>query len=221
MKQSILVRVVIFLILYFGLFYFGGSIGRKILYPVRLLVTFLHEFGHATGALVSGGSVENLQINSDGSGYARTVGGSRSIILMGGYLGSAIFGNLLFLVAARAKTFIQPTLVLLACGMLYAGFFWFNSMFTTGILIAFAVSIFLIIWKTNFEREVLMFFGLASILFIIQDFNVGPTSDLEKYAEIMVILPAKAWMYIWLAVALFLFVWNMKIILSMEKKGTA
>jgi len=196
-------------------------VGRKILYPLRLLVTFLHEFGHAMGAVISGGSVENLQINSDGSGFARTIGGSRAIILMGGYLGSAIFGNLLFLVAARAKTFIQPVLVLLACGMLYAGFFWYNSVFTTGILIAFAISIFLIIWKTSWEREVLMFFGLASILFIIQDFNVGPTSDLEKYAEIMVVLPAKAWMYIWLGVALILFFWNMKIILSIEKKEVA
>ena len=218
MKQSILIRVVVFLVIYLGLYYFGGEIGRKILYPIRLLVTFLHEFGHAMGAVVSGGGVENLQINSDGSGYARTVGGSRPIILMGGYLGSAIFGNLLFLVAARAKPFIQPVLVLLACGMLYAGFFWYNSMFTTGFLIGFAVFIFFIIWKTNWSREILMFFGLASILYIIQDFNVGPTSDLEKYAEIMRVLPAKVWMYIWLGVALILFAWNIKIIFSVQEK---
>jgi len=45
---------------------------------------------------------------------------------------------------------------------------------------------------------------------------VGPTSDLEKYAEIMVILPAKVWMYIWLALAILLFYFNIKIILKQE-----
>ena len=176
----------------------------------------LHEFGHALGALISGGGVENLQINPDGSGFARTRGGSRSIILMGGYLGSAIFGNILFLVAARAKPFVQPFLVMLAIGMLYAGFFWFTSMFTTLFLIGFALTIFLIIWKTNWEREVLMFFGLASILYIIQDFNVGPSSDLAKYAEVMGIFSANVWMYIWLILALALFIWNLKVIFSMN-----
>jgi len=217
MKQSLLTRVIVILAIYLGLYYFGGIWGRKILYPVRLLVTFLHEFGHALGAIISGGSVENLQINANGSGFARTVGGSRSIILMGGYLGSAIFGNILFLIAARAKPLIHPVLVILALGMLYAAIFWFNSMFTTGFLVFSAIVIFLIIWKTNLAREVLMFFGLASILYIIQDFNVGPTSDLEKYAEIMKVLPASVWMYIWLAVALILFAWNLKIIFNSKE----
>ena len=188
---------------------------------MRILVTFLHELGHALGAIFTGGEVRNLQINPDGSGFAMTAGGNRSIILMGGYLGSAIFGNLLFLIAARAKPLIKPTLILLVFGMIYAAIVWYTSPFASFFLIGFSISVILVMWLTNFEREVLMFFGLASILYIIQDFNVGPSSDLQKYAELMVIFPAQVWMYIWLIIALALFLWNIKIILKLERNNSA
>ena len=198
--------------LYFGIRYFGGDIGKKVLYPIQMLATFLHEFGHAVGALITGGEVRNIQINQDGSGFTRTVGGSRQVILMGGYLGSALFGNLIFLIGARAKVLVKPLLLLLALIMAFTGVFWFNSLFTTALLFGFAFILTGIALKTNFAREVLMFLGLSTLLFIIQDFNVGPTSDLEKYAEEMKIFPADVWMYIWLVVVVVLFLLNLRIL---------
>ena len=206
--------MVIMLGLYFGLQYFGGDIGRKIMYPIRILVTFLHELGHAVGALITGGYVERIQINANGSGFTSTAGGSRSIILMGGYLGSALFGNILFFIGARSKVLVKPTLILLCISMIVTALYWFNSLFTTGVLFLFVLALYIIMTKTHFSKEVLMFFGLACILYIIQDFNVGPSSDLEKYAEIMVILPVSAWMYIWLGVAVVLFLFNLRILFS-------
>ncbi len=219
MRSSLLIRIITILGIYLGLKYFGGDIGRKILYPINLFVTFLHEFGHALGAVITGGSVENVQVNQDGSGFTRTIGGNRAVTLMGGYLGSAIFGNILFLVGAKMKPLIKPFIGILASGMIFTAIFWFNSVFTTSFLIGFALILFLIIWKTNFGREVLMFLGLASIIFIIQDFNVGPSSDLKKYAEVMRVLPANIWMYIWLGLAVILFYFNIRIIMKEDKKG--
>lgn len=219
MRNSILIRIIIMLGVYLGLRYFGGDIGKKILYPINLFVTFLHEFGHALGAVITGGEVENVQVNQDGSGFTRTIGGHRPITLMGGYLGSALFGNILFLIGAKMKPLVKPFLGLLSGGMIFTALFWYNSMFTSGFLVLFAFILILIIWKTNLGREVLMFLGLASILFIIQDFNVGPTSDLKKYAEIMRILPANVWMYIWLALAILLFYFNLKIIFKEDKNS--
>ena len=217
MKNSVLIRIVIILAAYFGLTYFGGDIGRKILYPIRMLVTFLHEFGHAIGALITGGSVDLIQINKDGSGFTQSRGGSLSIILMGGYLGSAIFGNLLFLIGARFKKAVKPFLILLSATMLGTGVFWFNSLFTTIMLVIFALAILLIAFKTNFGNEVLMFLGLACIIFIIQDFNVGPSSDLQKYAELMVFIPKTVWMYIWLGIVLILTFFNFRIMFKSMK----
>ena len=212
MKNSILTRVIAVLIVYFLLKYFGGSFGQTVLYPVTRLVTFLHEFGHALGAIITGGSVLALQINEDGSGFTKTMGGSRAIILMGGYIGSALLGNLLFYIGARKPKLAQFTLYGLAIAMVFTAFYWFNSTYTTIFLVLFSIALYLIANKTNFDREVLMFLGLASILYIIQDFNVGPRSDLEKYAEIFVLIPANIWMYIWLFVALFLSFLNLKMV---------
>jgi len=202
------------LAIYFGLTYFGGDIGRKIMYPVRLFVTFLHEFGHALGAVITGGWVEEVQINQDGSGWTRTANGNRPVTIMGGYLGSAIFGNLLFYIGARAKRLIKPVLILLVIAMLITAFYWFNSLFTTGVLIAFSVFLLFIALKTNLGREMLMFLGLASVLYIIQDFNVGPKSDLKAYEEVMIFIPANVWMYIWLGVAILLFIFNLRLLFS-------
>jgi len=212
MRGKLLVRMLVMLGIYFGLTYFGGEIGRKIMYPIRLFVTFLHEFGHAVGAVITGGWVEEIQINADGSGWTRSANGNRAITIMGGYLGSALFGNILFLIGARAKALVKPMLAMVIVSMLVTGFYWYNSLFTTGVLIGFSVVLILILLKTNWGGDVLMFLGLASVLYIIQDFNVGPRSDLKAYEEVMVIIPAAAWMYIWLAVAVGLFLFNLKIL---------
>lgn len=212
MKGSILLRMIIILAIYFGLTYFGGDMGRKIMYPVRLFVTFLHEFGHAIGAVLTGGWVEEVQINQDGSGWTRTANGNRPITIMGGYLGSALFGNLLFYVGAKWHKLIKPVLFILIFSMMLTAFYWYNSLFTTSVLIAFSAVLLLIMLKTNFGREILMFLGLASVLYIIQDFNVGPKSDLKAYEEVMIFIPAQLWMYIWLGVALLLFVFNIRLL---------
>lgn len=48
--------------------------GQYILYPVNLIVTFLHEFGHSFFAYITGGHVQSIQVNTNGSGLAMTSG---------------------------------------------------------------------------------------------------------------------------------------------------
>ena len=217
MNNPLLIRIIVSLVVYFALHYFGGSFGKMVLYPVTRLVTFLHEFGHALGAIITGGSVEGIQINPDGSGYTKTIGGTASIILMGGYIGSALLGNIIFYIGARMERFASITIYLLAAMMLFSGVVWFESMYSTGFLIAFSIGLYLLVSYTNFSREILMFLGLACILYIIQDFNVGPSSDLEKYAELFVIIPAGVWMYIWLGIVVMLFLVNIRLIFTKQQ----
>ncbi len=214
MRSKIFLRIIAILAFYFGLQYFGGDIGRKILYPIRLFVTFLHEFGHAIGAKITGGWVENVQINADGSGFTRTAGGNRSVILMGGYIGSALFGNFLFFVGSKYAKLSKYLLFVLVAAIAVTALAWYNSFFTTSVLFLYAAFLIFVALKTDWSDEVLMFLGLASIIYIIQDFNVGPTSDLNKYAEIMKVFPQDVWMYIWLVVVVVLFLINLKILFS-------
>lgn len=212
--NPILSRLLAMLLIYGLLKFFGGSFGHLALYPVTLLVTFLHEFGHALGALLTGGTVEGLQINPDGSGYTITRGGSQGVVLMGGYLGSAVLGNLLFYIGARKRQRAQTALIALAVLMALAGLVWFESFVSTGLLLGFAVVLYLIATKTDWEQDMLMFLGLAAVLYIIQDFNVGPKSDLAMYEQVVGILPAEFWMFVWLGLAGFLFYLNLRRIFS-------
>ena len=202
------------LAVYIGLEYFGGTVGAKILYPIHLLVTFLHELGHALGAIITGGKVIEIEIDPDTSGRTTSAGGWYGIILMGGYIGSALLGNILFYIGARRQKFATATIGVLCAAMIFSGVFWYSDVFTLGFSIAFAVGLFALSKFTNLEGEILMFLGLASILYIIQDFRVGPSSDLEAYAKHMIIFPKEVWMYIWLAIALLLCFWNLRLILK-------
>lgn len=203
-------RLLAMLLVYLVLRFAGGSFGQLVLYPVTLLVTFLHEFGHALGAILTGGDVEGLQVNPDGSGYTATRGGSPGFILMGGYVGSALLGNLLFRIGVKYKRFTQSTLLLLAGIMALVGIVWFESLISTAILFIFALLLYGIVRRTNWEQDVLMFLGLAAVLYILQDFRVGPGSDLAHYERVVGLFPSQVWMYIWLALVLLITLGNLR-----------
>ena len=215
-RSSLALRIIIITAIYFGLSSYGGLLGWKILYPIRLFVTFLHEFGHAAGALITGGAVEYIEIETNSAGVTSTFNGNRSVIIMGGYIGSAIFGNLLFYIGARRDKWVKPTLVFVIAAMLITGFIWYNSLFTTAILCGFSALLFIVGFKTNYGREILMLLGLASIIYIVQDFNVGPSSDLAAFEREMKFIPAKVWMYIWLGIALSILALNLKMLFSVR-----
>jgi Peptidase M50B-like len=210
MRNKLLYRLLAMLLVYGLLKFFGGSFGRMALYPVTLFVTFLHEFGHALAAILTGGGVEGVQINPDGGGYTKTIGGNRGVVLMGGYLGSAVLGNLLFFIGARKKTMAKMALYTLAIIMAFVGVLWFESFVSSGILLGFAISLYMITKYTNWDQDVLMFLGLAAVLYIIQDFNVGPKSDLAMYEQEVGFLSSQAWMFIWLGIAALLFYFNLR-----------
>ena len=79
-----------------------------VVYPFKRFGTFVHEWSHALVALVTGGSVVQLQINSDLSGETFTRGGWPLFIASAGYVGAAIAGALLLLTPTR---FANRTLV--------------------------------------------------------------------------------------------------------------
>lgn len=70
-------------------------LARVLLYPVRLLVTLVHEGGHALATVLTGGGVEQIQLYSDGSGVTLSRGGWPPVILTAGYVGAAAAGALM------------------------------------------------------------------------------------------------------------------------------
>ena len=185
---------------------------RMIVFPITILCTFLHEFGHAFLAIVSGGHVHSLCVNMDGSGVTSMSGGSPGLETMGGYIGSALFGNIMIRLSYGKVA--SWTLKLIAICMFIAAFFWFSNIITTTALFVFALALFFLS-RASISSYILAFLGVASVIYIIQDFNVGPTSDLRAYQSEVGIFPAGVWMYIWLAIVILLTGFNL---LNLQKK---
>ncbi len=67
--------------------------------PLKILVVLFHELSHALMTIFTGGEVVSLQLSSDQGGMVLSRGGNRFLILSAGYLGSLLFGCVLFLLA--------------------------------------------------------------------------------------------------------------------------
>ena len=109
------------------------------------------------------------------------------------------------------------TLGVIIFTMLITAFLWYRTLFTTVLLCAFAAGLFLIGFKTKFGRDILMFLGLASVLYITQNFRIGPSSDLASFQREIGFLSAKIWMYIWLVISLAIVALNLKMLFNIKE----
>ena len=188
--------------------------GNYAIYPINLLVTFLHEFGHSFAALITGWSVSSVEINSDWSGLAWTSWGWRSIILMWWYIWSAIFWNILLYVGLKKSKYSEKIIYFLSGLMIFTAVYWFSGIFSSIILLLMALLFILFAKKTDFDSYMLSFLWVASIIYIIEDFNWWPSSDLSKFSDIFMIVPQFIWMYVWLIIVIVITGINLKFILK-------
>lgn len=98
----------------------------------------------------------------------------------------------------------------LSVAMAFAAIVWYESPESSVILVLFALALFFVANRTNWDQDVLMFLGVAAVFYILQDFNVGPKSDLAMYQQVVGIFPTQVWMYIWLGIAALLTYSNLK-----------
>jgi len=205
--------VLIVLVIAYILFKKYIPYGNYIVYPINLLVTFLHELGHATAALVTGWAVKSIEINSDWSWFAITSWWWKSIVLMWWYIWSAIFWNILLYIGLNKSKYAEKIIYVLAWLMIFTAIFWFNSLFSSFILFLVAGLFVLLARKTDIDSYILSFLWVASLIYIIEDFNWGPSSDLSKFTELFIVVPQFVWMYVWLIVVLAITAVNLKFIL--------
>lgn len=74
---------------------------KYIAYPLRLLVTFIHEGCHALATIATSGTVHSISIMPNGSGLTETHGGFSPLIASAGYLGTTLYGALMLWLLRR------------------------------------------------------------------------------------------------------------------------
>jgi hypothetical protein len=212
-----LIRLAVALAIYLALRY-AVPYGGMALFPVALFVTYLHELGHAFFALVTGGTVHGIQINPNGSGYALINGGFGPLVYAGGYIGSAIFGNVILYISFEKRQLNSYLAGAIMVAMLLTGIFLFQSVITSFILFLFA-SVFMLL--SYYLEKVLPYIntmlGCASLCYIFEDFARGPASDLAMFSRYFPFAPPFAWGLVWLAAALVLTFINLRYFILVKK----
>jgi len=215
--MKFLIKIFIFSIIYFFIKNYIPY-WYYIVYPITLFVTFLHEFWHSFFALITWWGVESLKINPDGSWLATTYNGIRSFVIMWWYIWSAIFWWLLIYFWSLSKNYSKYLLYIILWLLIFSSIFWFASVYSTIIQLLLALWIFVCIkFLPNIMRDITLFLGINSLVYIIMDFNVWPSSDLSNFSWL---IPAFIWMYIWLVIVLVIWFISIKLAIKNENKRT-
>ncbi len=117
-----------------GLFFWNSPF----LFPLRLITVLFHEAGHALAAIMVGGTVDSITINSNEGGlctmsFNPTVL-NEIVVSSAGYLGSALAGSLLLYLTLRRKSG-KTVFWALCVSLLLVGVLWARSLFTLSVSI--------------------------------------------------------------------------------------
>jgi hypothetical protein len=108
--------------------------GDYILYPFTILATWFHEMAHGLTAALLGGNFEQLQIFSNGSGFARFSFPTswdpirRALVAAAGPMGPPIAGAALIIASRSFKT-ASLSLKILGISLLISTLIWVRSPF--------------------------------------------------------------------------------------------
>ncbi|MBL8156887.1 MAG: M50 family metallopeptidase [Anaerolineae bacterium] len=185
-----------------------------VLTPFRLFVTFVHEAGHGTAALLTGGEFAGFVVHDNGSGQATTRGGSLLAILPAGYLGAALFGAVLFTLANRLH-YTRPVSILLGLGLIvFSILFARASLLALIVGLAFGTVLIGLGWRANLGVNTFVLNVLAILTGLNAVFDVwylvGDSSaslgtirnDAAAFSQAVApLVPAAVWAFLWSVLA--------------------
>ncbi|MGC1495593.1 MAG: M50 family metallopeptidase [Sulfitobacter sp.] len=184
-----------------------------VVYPLKILVIFLHELSHALAAWLTGGSVVQISLSAQQGGFAITRGGSLFAILSAGYLGSLVLGVALLMIALRSQL---DRLVTGALGavMLMITLLYVRDLFAAAFCVLSAATLIAMARYLGHSANdmALRVIGLSSIIYVPYDIyddtiaRRGVQSDAQMLADAFG-GTAQIWGGLWLIISLVVIVW--------------
>lgn len=199
-------------VLGFGLFFTALWFlwDTPVVYPLKIFVVLLHETSHAIAVAVTGGHVDHITLDPYQGGATYFTGGNAFVALSAGYLGSLLWGGLMF-TAARSRRVrtdwvngtIGVVVILLTVFFVRSGFgIAFGIFFGLAMVTASRKM------KARWNRRLLLALGLTSALYAILDIKSDVLdrpeleSDAHMLAELTGIGTTTMWGVLWIAIAI-------------------
>lgn len=181
-----------------------------VVWPLKILVVFFHELSHGFAAILTGGSIDHIEVVKEQGGLCVTRGGNRFLTLSAGYLGSIIWGGLALLLAGRTRRDRWVTVAMSGL-ILLATIIWVRPIVSFGFGFHILAGLAILLIGARLPQSVndilLKVFGLASCLYAIPDIwsdtiaRSHLRSDARMLAE-MTHIPTVLWGGFWIVVAL-------------------
>ncbi len=178
-----------------------------IIYPIKLFVVLLHEISHGLIAILTGGKVESIEINYHLGGSCSINGGNHIFIAFAGYLGSLIWGALLFMFSFE-KSKLKYFSTFLALLLLY-----FSANYISGVngvifTLLFIIVLILLPRFLSFQINKIIFssIGLISCLYVLTDIKEDifvsefRITDAQLLSETLGLSPF-FWGFLWLIIS--------------------
>jgi hypothetical protein len=178
-----------------------------IIYPIKAFVVLTHEICHGIAALITGGSVEAIQINDSLGGETLVNGGNSFFIANSGYLGSLIIGFSLFISAYNKKTAIWICTTLSILLLFFTANYVYGGL-GTALSMIYIIVLFLSprYFKPIANSYILKILGLVSMLYILIDIKEDTltTTFLQSDAQLIGELTGTSsyiWGILWLVIS--------------------
>ncbi|MGE5681460.1 MAG: M50 family metallopeptidase [Bacillota bacterium] len=188
----------------------------KLFFPVKLFVVLLHETSHALVTLLTGGTVDQIAVSLQIGGSCISKGGNSAMIACAGYLGSVIFGGLLFYSSCnfnfnRILSNMLAILFLLILILFVRG--------TLGIALILGIILFLALSPRLLPRQghliLTSILGALSLLYAVIDMQEDLFQDGYRQTDAQLIasltgIPALIWSLLWMAIAVLILFFLLK-----------
>jgi hypothetical protein len=117
--------------------------GGVVLYPFKLLATWMHELSHGIVMLATGAGFDRMAVYQDTSGYAYSHGTpgafGMALVASAGYMGTSLIGAAL-LVVGRTERGARTALAVLGGALLLSVALWVRNDFGMGVILATGVA---------------------------------------------------------------------------------
>ena len=144
--------------------------GFPVIYPLKLLVVFFHESSHALATILTGGKVQEMVVNAKAGGHVLSQGGNRFLSLNAGYLGSLIWGMVIYTFAASTRL-DRPFMAFLGVAIVLITLFYVRNPFAIffGVTTAAAMILCSRYLNERINDFILRIIGLTSMIYVLLD----------------------------------------------------